>query len=149
MENFDNYNDQFVLSHELIELMQWIIQYNPEGLKKVIEIAISRAENSKLKSNKKDFSDMCDSQELQNDVIDFFSLMEICLYEIHNKQNEEKILQKHIIPAMDHVDTSMYDPALLKSCATTAAQSAKNPKEVFLKELLKRWKPNKKVMERN
>ena|SRR3990167_3738332 len=150
--SFDNYTDQFVLSHELVQLMDWIIRYNPEGIKKVIEIAIDRARTErKRKKDKKGLceSDLYETDELQGSIIDFFSLLEKSLYEIENQYMSDIHIHKQLLPSIEHVDISACDELTVNSCATTTAnrvkkQPKKNAKDLFLKELLKRWKPGNK-----
>lgn len=146
MENntFDTFNDQFVVSHELVQLMQWIVKHNPEGLKKLIQTTLSREKTSRLKA-KGTYKDLYTEDDLQNSLLDFFGLMELILYETENHQQEESFLQKNMLPSMSRVDTSICDQSTVQSCAAIATKELdKNPQAVFLEELLKRWKPAKK-----
>jgi len=141
---FDQPSDQFVLSQELVQLMEWIVEHEADSLKKVIAHAL--AKGSRIRKEKKE--QFAYSQEdLQNSVIDFFSLMELLMIEITNEHDVSHIIQKNILPAINHVDSSACDYTTIQSCATAATNKIErkpeqNVKELFLKELLKRWKPN-------
>jgi primosomal protein N' len=149
--SFDNQSDQFVLSQELVQLMDWIIKHNAEGLKKVIEVAISKARSErKRKKAKQELydSELYENDELQGSIIDFFSLLEKSLYEVESQHSAESYIQKQLMPAIEHVDTSVCDELTLSNCAALTAnkvkkQPKKDAKDLFLKELLKLWKPGK------
>lgn len=150
--NFDNnFVDQFVISPELLKLMQWIIKHNSEGLKKVVEIAATKEFNSNKPNKKEAFADFyTENDDLQNSLIDFFSLMEIGLYEAECKFQEEQIIKKNLLPAIDHIDKTYCDQETLQSSAAIAAKKvSKDSRQAFYKELLKRWKPAKKELARN
>ena|SRR3990167_1166772 len=154
--SFGNHEDQFVLSHELVQLMDWIVKYNPEGLKKVIEVARSRAYAKKITKNKRVVydSDIYEYDELQDSIMNFFELLEKSLLEVENESISSSVIQKHLLPAMERVDVSACDELMVNDCATVAAnkvkkQPSRDAEDLFLKELLKRWKPRSSIKNKN
>ena len=64
------------------------------------------------------------------------------------EESVDNIMQKALIPAIDQVDIKNCDSATVKSSVSiVTSKLERNPKEnaqeLFLKELLKRWKPEK------
>lgn len=146
---FDNDNSQFVVSYELLQLFRWLFENEQESLKKLIEKALLNGLNDKLitlSSNKNNHS----NHELQQSIVDFFALLETILYEITNENEVKKVVERNLIPAIDHIDSSVCDNKTVNSSVARAATLCQNnpnenPKEILCKELLKRWKPNKKI----
>ncbi len=150
MENsFKNIDpkDQLVISYELLQLMEWIVEHESESLKKLIIRALKRGFDDQLKQSQ-NYKELYSAEDMQNNVIDFLALIEALLIEATNEKEVDSIIQKNLMPAIDHVDTSNCDSSTLKSSIAIASSkihknSKENVQEIFLKELLKRWKPNK------
>lgn len=147
MENneFDNNGDQFVLSYELLQLMEWLVEKDEEGLKRLIKKAIAGGLDMRIKKEK---NNQLASSQAQDSIVSFLTLLEILLAESTQEQSVDHIMEKALIPAIDQVDTKVCDsPTLKSSIAIATSKSEKNPQNaqnIFLKELLKRWKPSKK-----
>lgn len=146
--NFDDFKDQFVLSHELIKLMNWIVRYNPEGLRKIIETTIKKSKKYnalKRDDKERDFN----NQELQNSIIEFFNLMEYCIDEYSDEDCSQKIIEKDLLPTIDLIDSNLLDDYTLNSSLAeatnkfTKSTSIPKAKQIFYKELLKQWNPEK------
>ena len=139
--------DQLVISYELLQLMEWIVENDSEALKKIIARALKRGFDDQLKQSQS-FKELYTVEEMQNSIIDFVLLLETLLLESTNEEEVNKVIQKNLMPAIDHVDTNNCDLSTLKSSISVATSklqrnSKENVQEVFLKELLKRWKPAK------
>ena len=137
--------DQLVLSYELLQLLEWLIENEAESIKKIIKRALSKGLTKKLKSH-----DAINTNTIQGNVIDFLELMEILLYEANHEVNVSDVIRKNLMPAIDHIDTSNFNAATVESSAAVAStKKEKNPQEdaqeLLFKELLKRWKPKKKL----
>jgi primosomal protein N' len=137
--------DQLVLSYELLQLLEWLIENEAESIKKIIKRALSKGLTKKLKSH-----DAINTNTIQGNVIDFLELMEILLYEANHEVNVSDVIRKNLMPAIDHIDTSNFNAATVESSAAIAStKKEKNPQEdaqeLLFKELLKRWKPKKKL----
>jgi hypothetical protein len=143
---FDNNGDQFVLSYELLQLMEWLVEKDEEGLKKLIKKAISNGLDIRLKKEK---NNKLIASQAQDNIVNFLTLLEIMLTEATQEHSVDHIMEKALIPAIDQVDITACDTSTLKSSiAVATSKSEKNPnqnaQDLFLKELLKRWKPSKK-----
>lgn len=137
-------NNQFIISYELLELFKWLLEYDQEGIRKLIERALSLGFDKKLKATTLTEN----SQDLQKNILDFFLLMETLLYESINEEEVRKIIQHNLIPEINQIDSTNCDNntlAMSIAKATNAMENHpnKNPKDVLCKELLRRWKPKK------
>ena len=153
MENKKNTNlnsnstDKLIISYELLQLMEWLVEYEGEALKKLITKTLKRGFNDQLKQSK-NYKDIYSSEEMQNNIIDFLGLLEFLLVEVTGEEEVNTVLQKNMMPAIDHIDIRNCDSSILKSSISVATSKIqRNPKEnvqeIFLKELIKRWKPVK------
>lgn len=137
--------DQLVLSYELLQLLEWLIENEAESLKKIIKRALNKGLNKKLKHQEINNPDM-----IQGNIIDFLELLEILFVESSHEVNVSDVIRKNLMPAIDHIDTSNLSSATVESSAAIATtKKEKNPKEnaekLLFEELLKRWKPKKKL----
>lgn len=138
-------SDQLVLSYELLQLLEWLIENEAESLKKIVKRALGKGLNKKLKSRNEP-----SASAIQGNVIDFLELLEILLFESNHEFNVSDVIRKNLMPAIDHIDTSNFNAATVESSAAIAStKKEKNPnenaEELLFKELLKRWKPKKKL----
>lgn len=146
-KNFEQ-EDKLIISYELLQLMEWLVEHEGDALKKLIAKALKHGFDNQLKQSK-NFKDIYSPDEMQNNIIDFLGLMEYLLVEVTNEEEVNNALQKNMMPAIDHIDTKSCDSAVLKSSISVATSKAQrnstkeNIQEVFLKELIKRWKPAK------
>jgi len=137
--------DQLVLSYELLQLLEWLIENEAESLKKIIKRALSKGLNKKLKTQ-----ETINTANIQTSVIDFLELLEILLFESNHEVNVSDVIRKNLMPAIDHIDITSFNAATVESSAAIAStKKEKNPsenaEELLFKELLKRWKPKKKL----
>lgn len=143
-ESFDN---QFVISYELLELLKWLFEHEQESLKKIVKKTI---ENGLMEDIFKKNSDKDNINELQQIITDFFALMENLLFECIKEQGIKKAVNKTLIPSLNNIDKTAYDHvsfnvSLEKATAACLSNPEINPKVALCKELLKRWKPARKV----
>jgi hypothetical protein len=147
--NPNTQDTHFVLSLELLNLLKWLLEHEPSALKKIITTALRNGLQDTI--NKKDtLTTHCSSEELQHHVVEFFSLLEALLLESLYEDETEQALQRTLIPAIKYIDAQTCDQlsiasSIAKATASYGAKSQKNLKEILCKELLKRWKPEKKV----
>lgn len=143
-----NFNDeQFVVSYELLKLLQWLVVNEQESLKKLLNTALGQGLKYELNNQRKHNKE--DNLYLQESIIDFFTLMETLLHETAYEHAATNQLQRTMIPAIYHIDTTECDAAsvahsVAKATAAVENKTGENPKEVLCKELLRRWKPSKK-----
>ena len=152
--NGNNNTQQFVVSYELLCLLRWLLEHDTEKLKKLISKALA----SGLKDEIKQFEQIGDVQadpmileEVQHSIIEFFSMLESLLIESVKEHMVQKAIEKNLMPTIDHIDSTICDDATVRSSIEKAtAKSEQYPKEnaqdLLFKELLKRWKPTKSMM---
>lgn len=147
--NNDLENGHCVISYRLLRLLQWIIEHDQEGLKKLISQAVKNGLplHAEKVMKKNDTLDL----ELQQSIIDYFSLLEILIGEVAHEYENAYDLQRKLVPSLERVDTNFCDAATVASSLESITSKQLSPlkekdviKQVVFKELLKRWKPVKK-----
>jgi hypothetical protein len=139
--------DQFTLSIELLRLLQWLVEHDSEGLKRLINKAFAHGLNEKIQKPREVNAN--DHNEIQHSIIDFFVVLEALLFEALNDSSVKSVIQRNLIPSVNRIDTSAFDTSTLKfslerATAQLSHNSKSSPRDVLMKELIKRWKPNKK-----
>jgi uncharacterized membrane-anchored protein YjiN (DUF445 family) len=150
----NNSAQQFVISYELLCLLRWLLEHDVEKLKKMVSKALA----SGLKEDIKQFEQFGDVntdpamiEEIQHSIIEFFSMLETLLLESMKEQAVQKAVEKNLMPTIDHIDSTICDDATVRSSVEKATakselQPKANAQELLFKELLKRWKPSKNMM---
>jgi len=143
--------EQVVLSYELLQLMEWLLRYETDSLKKIVSRALK---NGLLKSLKKSaqVSNSSDMSNMSNTIASFINLLELLLLESTNEHDTSNIINKNLLPELSHIDTTNCNPSIIQSSAAiVSSKKEKNPREnaqeLLFKEILKRWKPKKKQSE--
>ncbi|HVX00778.1 MAG TPA: hypothetical protein VHA52_10145 [Candidatus Babeliaceae bacterium] len=138
--------NQFSISYELLQLLEWILEHEQETFKKLIVKALRDGVYDSTSFHK---SRVNGSEPLQQTVLDFFHLLEQLLYETMSQHEVENLIQKSQMPFLDHLDSTQYTPATMQQSVakaiTTNKNTGKDIQDIFFKELLKRWKPDKKI----
>ena len=134
-QNNSNGNDQFIISKELINLMQNIIDLYSESFKEVI---------AQAQKNTNPQNSEFDLQDAQDTILEFLNLMEMLSYEIKHENIVTQHLQLQLMPSINHIDqTTCDEDTVISSIEDATDQMEKNPKanpqELLYKELLKRW----------
>lgn len=151
-DSFDNNNrndTQFVISYELICLLQWILEHEGELFKQVIRGAIESGIKQSEQTHDNTDNGMPTIDDVQDIIIDFFELCDALMAEVQHEQSVKKAIAKNLMPAIDQIDSTLCDDATVRSSIdSTTAQLDYVPnasaKETLFKEILKKWKPNKK-----
>jgi len=138
--------EHFVISYELLKLLQWLIEHEQEPLKKLLKQSLNRKSKQGTATAA---TQQIPADHLQINIIHFFSLLETLIHEIEQENEIRHVSHATRIPAIHHIDTNICDSesvALSIAKATDAAenQTGENLKDVLCKELLRRWKPEKK-----
>ncbi|MDR3647004.1 MAG: hypothetical protein P4L22_05695 [Candidatus Babeliales bacterium] len=146
----DSQEDKIILSYELLQLMEWLVENEAETMKRIIAKALKRGFYERLQESQ-NYKEHYSNDDMQANVLDFLGLLEVLLLEATNEQMVNNVLEKNSMPAIDHVDTTNCDINTVKtSIAIASSKVERNPKvnaqAVFLKELLKRWKPSKSTI---
>jgi hypothetical protein len=112
-------DDQFIVSYELLYILQWLMTYEKEAFTHLVHKAFRQGSQT---SNEYDTYDQIEEAEyLQSSVIDFFSFLEEEVENVAQAESIKHIMQKNLLKTLDHID----------------------PKDFFLKKLLKKWNPKK------
>jgi predicted P-loop ATPase len=140
-------DDQFVISYELLHVLHWLLKYEEAEMSRLITQAFIKGCEDKIHQQDV-YAKIQHSDELQNSVVNFFSFLEEHIAAISNSENNRKIMDQNIIKALDHIDPKRFDYETIKSTVLATAEkinpkSKKNPKDLFLKELLRQWNPKK------
>ena len=138
-------NSQFALSYELLHLLQWLGKHDADKLKKLITKAIAQGLHDEIQK----FDRMSNSnplQDMHNNMIDFFELLDELLFDAINQHLEQKAREKNLLPTIDHIDASLFDNETVRSSVEKTTKKLDhypntNAKEQLYKELLKKWKP--------
>lgn len=154
-DSFNNHNpNQFVISYELLCLLRWLLEHDVERIKKLVAKALA----SGLRDDIRQFEQLGDVsadpaiiEEVQYSIIEFFSMLEMLLLEVMREQAVQRATEKNLMTTVDHIDSTLCDDATVRSSVEKAtAKSEMHPKEnaqdLLFKELLKRWKPTKSMM---
>jgi hypothetical protein len=143
-------NTQLTLSYELLFLLQWLIEHEPNKLKNLIADALKSGLKEELKTIDKSIEQK-NTQDMQYSLVDFLGFMEIMLQEVNNEQTMQRIMEKKLMPALDHIDSTECDNETVQ-CSVEEATSKlelepdKNAQELLFQELLRCWKPNKETL---
>lgn len=149
-------NNQFVISYELLSLLRWLTEHDAERLKKIVSRALATGLKEEL-TKMESFLDAHKSEGDQNmeeihySIVEFFGLLECLLIESLNEHAVQKAVEKNLMPAIDHIDATLCDTDIVrtsieKATAKSEINTKENPQEILFKELLKRWKPSKNVL---
>jgi hypothetical protein len=136
--------NQVLISYELLALIEWLAENEPEAIRKIINRALNNGFDEKIKNM--DLNGVTDL----NDISYLLSTLEGLIFEAINEHSLNKILQKKLLPSMDKIDSTVCDEALVKFSAEKASSKINkskdkdDPQDLLFKEILKHWKPTNK-----
>jgi len=143
--------NQLVISHELLHLLEWLIENEQETLKKLISKALKSGYQFKTSSEHEGKKPTSITDEKAHDhIITFLELMDLLLSEVTQEYDttQHRLTRFHH-PALDHIDSSICGAETISQSVAYASKckssSTKVTQDILLKELLKRWKPAKKT----
>ncbi len=145
-------DEQFVISYELICLLRWLSEHEGAQLKRIIKKSLSCGLNKHIQKNEQ--ANLFNLEEAQQSIVEFFCLLENILLDSLNEEAVKHALEKNLIPALEHIDSTVCDDAMVRfsverASSKSTADSKESPQELFFKEILKRWKPSKKNIHNN
>ena len=140
--------DQFIVSYELLYILQWLMTYEKEAIAELIHKAF--VQGSQNSDEYEDAHHIEEAEYLQNSVIDFFSFLEKEVEAVAQAESMRHIMQKNLLKTLDHIDPKIFDPAIIKASMMITAEKVapernQQAKDYFLKELLRKWQPKKTV----
>lgn len=146
--SFSDNNAQFVLSYELLCLLQWLEKYETDKLRKMISKALTNGLYDDIQ-HVDNSADAAATHDAHHNIINLFQLLDEILTDAINKHVDKKARETNLFPTIDQIDTTICDDETVRSSVEKATQTIKlnadsNPREQFFIELLKRWKPHGK-----
>ena len=146
-------DDQFIVSYELLHILQWLLTYEREAFTQLVQNAYIQGTQG-IKNNSDVYEQMEESDYLQDSVLEFFSFLEKEVGMIANAESIKHIMQKNLLKTLDHIDPKVFDPAIIQESMQVTAEKVHHrrnyqAKELFLKELLKKWHPKKEKNKRH
>ena len=144
----DSFNNEkkFVISHELLALLNRIIDHEEKALTALVRRAVSSGLKDEITYNKRLSADEL-VEEARNTIIDFFAILEFNLVEAMHEQSVKKASEKNLLPAIEQLDATTFDQETVRQCLAKATNQSKDskstPKETLCKELLRSWNPQK------
>lgn len=138
--------DQFIVSYELLYILQWLITYEKQALAEIVHKAFIQGSQTSHEYETHDHQE--EAEYLQTSVIDFFSFLEDEVENVAQAESMKHIMQKNLIKTLDHIDPKIFDPAIIKASMMATAEKVRpqrnhQAKDLFLKELLRKWTPKK------
>ncbi len=139
-------NDQFIVSYELLYILQWLMTYEKEAFTQLVHKSFIQGTQASEENDT--YDQIEESEHLQGSIIDFFSFLEEEVEAISQAESVRNIMQKNLIKTLDHIDPKAFDPAIIKASMMATAEKIKPQRnhqanELFLKQLLKKWQPKK------
>ncbi len=143
-------NNQFIISYELVALLRWLIENDTDKFKKIITKSYSAGLKDDIHriQNKQEEVTI---EDIHFTILEFLSLLDSLIHETINEKVVQRAVEKNLMPTIEHIDSKIFDDATVRSSVERATASNdkhphENPHTVLYKELLKRWKPNKKMV---
>lgn len=123
--------------------------HGPQTLKVFIQEAVRRKQAAERTQRENVY--YAHDDELQQNIVDFFAVLDALLYEAVEEESVNKALQKNLMPSLNQIDSTACDTGIIQSSVDEAsahldAHPEHNAKDVLYKELLKQWEPDEKTL---
>ena len=140
-------NDQFIVSYELLYILQWLMMYEKDAFAQLVHKAFIQG-SQETSDEDNTYDQVEESEYLQNSIVDFFSFLEEEVEIISQAESVRNIMQTNLVKTLGHIDPKLFDPAIIKASMMAAAEKLHPQrnhlaKDLFLKQLLKKWQPKK------
>ena len=117
-------------------------------MKKIIDKAVTSGLKDKAQQTRNS-EQLPTLEDMQQSLVDFFGTLEALLLESLHEHAIKHVVNKNLMPSIDHIDSTICDDATVRfSIEKASSKLARNPKEnpqdLLFKEILRRWKPSKK-----
>jgi hypothetical protein len=144
-------SDQFVISYELLHLLHWIVKYESKMFKELITKSFLQGIEDSSGQNNGIYSQLMSSEDMHTSIVDFLNIAETHVAHLINSGPVKEVISKSMLPIINRVDVQSVDYETVKSSFLTAVEKGKigpdssASEQQFFKELLRQWKPSKKV----
>lgn len=148
-ENLHNSEDQFVISYEMLSLLQSLLQHEKQALQTILKRAYTKGKEL-TSIHETDVVKQAEFDEnIRYGMADFFDFLEQEIDALTQEQNHKKIVNSQLLKTLDHIDPARFEASMIHNSMQKTAQKMSSyeeqpSKEQFLKELLKQWKPKEK-----
>ena len=144
------FSNQFLLSNELLLLMQWIVDHQQEEFKDLIKQALKNGLKEKI-SLSKNSTPQTLSDSTPDSIIDFFNILEALYYESASELSSKHDRTPQLTNIVSKIDSSVCDDVTVEFSLEKANSKIENnpdqdAKEVLFQELLRCWKPHDKKL---
>jgi hypothetical protein len=138
--------DQFIVSYELLYILQWLVTYERAAFAELIRKAFLKGSQDQNYATNLEQTE--EAEYLQNSVIEFFNFLQQEVVQVSENEAMKEIIQTNLLKTLDHIDAKIFDPAIIKASMMATAEKVhplenKQAKDYFLKQLLKKWTPKK------
>ncbi len=137
--------NQFVITHELLSLLIWLIEHEQGFMAKIVHKAFASGLKDVIKENEQ-LDDTQLLEDAQQAIVDFFGILESHMLDALHKQSIKRALEKNLFPAIDKIDTTACNDAIVRTSIEKATSethtSHKQAERTLYRELLKRWNPS-------
>lgn len=142
--------EQLTVSYELLCLLQWLMEYEADKLKKIVAKALDKGLHKQV-LHKDQAQHIQSTDDIQRIISDFFATLELLFIETIQEQDMKKIIENNLLPALNRIDSRLCDDATVrisaeKASATNHDGSVHQAQEVLFQEILRHWKPTKKTV---
>ena len=112
---------QFIMSYELLRLLQWLIDHDPKGLQQLVSHALQNGLGEHIKHMPSKEDQKRASAELQDSIIDFFATLEMLLHTSLNEDDTKETMTEHMLPALKYMDTSLRNTEVINTSLEKAS----------------------------
>lgn len=145
-----NDTQQLTLSYELLQLLAWLTENEPDKLKKLVKYAYNNGLKEEISYTRRS-KDTSLADTMQYTLADFLNLFEVLLQEVSEENILQKVVEKKLLPALDHIDATACDNSTIQTSLEKATSKIEthphaNPEELLFQELLRSWKPKKETL---
>jgi len=142
---------QFILSYELLLLLRWLLEHDEEKLRKMVAKAYGSGLGRELDKIDYTSRELYQPNDMQDNVVEFFSMLENILMEVIHDQVRAKAQRQNLKPSVDKIDGHECDIetvqcSLEKATVKIEHNPHANPKELLFEELLRHWKPTNRTV---
>jgi hypothetical protein len=142
---------QVLLTYELLFLLQWLIEHESEALKKIIVRALKNGFNDPDFRNHDVVEMHITDPSIHQCIVDFLGLLDALLIESTSELAAQKNVERTLIPALNQIDSTICNDETVQGSLKKASNQIhhhpeENLQDILLKELLRRWKPDKKSL---
>lgn len=142
-----HHEEQFVISYELLYLLDWLLKYQEAELSQIVTQAFLKGYEEKLKQQTL-YDQIQRSDNIGHSITKFLNFLENTITDVYQMQQEKKISHQNIIKTLDQIDPDIIDYETIKSTVLATADkldliNQEEARRLFLKELLKQWNPHK------